>query len=72
MIRSIVPLARGVILTLILTVTALVLSGCPKKATNVEPEIEPDPPLTESVPQAPPVEPPPVVREEASEATPLR
>jgi peptidoglycan-associated lipoprotein len=72
MIRSMTSSTRGVILSLALAGAALLLTGCPKKATNVEPQTEPDPPRYSSEPeqQAPPEEPRAVVREE-SEAAPL-
>jgi peptidoglycan-associated lipoprotein len=74
MIRSIATASiRAVILTLALAGAGLMFSGCPKQATNIEPEEEPEPPRvnTEPATQAPAAEPAPVVREEASEAAPL-
>ena len=71
MIRSISN-PRGAISFLVLACAGLLLSGCPKKATNVAPEEEPPAPRYRAEPaQSPQPEASRVVPEERSEPAPL-
>ncbi len=68
MIRFFSSSLRGMILTGMLTGSWLLFSGCPKKATNVEPQVEEQPRYSAEPAPAPPEEPKPIVREEAAAA----